>query len=420
MVDFGAAGLMGFARVQQTITMPRLSRSELLVVEISTRGAQGGDWPSVKVGTHWYDVAGMTTWTVARRCLGAAQYAPESSRGKGVAMPLEIMPTFAAMTLYIDRVEIRPALVGECVAPGPVLNGNAEADAGWSFRTGFSNGPDSTFAGFVAGQGANGSRAARIFVERRCDIAEVTVKLALPGLDELPSPALSFYNRTTAGGAVELLMPLQSMVPGTGMPTTVVQCLQPFQRGEPIALKGFLSPGGACASAVNYESIFDDIAIINEPKCGTDAIADPGFESRYLPIGVQFEATASTATIVTGAGQVHGGAAALKLAATRPCYGPSYEMYVDVPATSAVGGPALSFFYKATPVNNYSFTADTATITQDNTWRSGVICFDPLLAGRSQHVLFQLTGGGSCLQTIPEESVMLDDLALTNDPSCPK
>jgi hypothetical protein len=422
MVDFGAANLDALSRVGQTITMPRLSRAELLVVQVSSRGTQNGDQPTVLVGAHWYDLAGKTTWNIARRCLGAAHYAPESSTGKGVAMPLQIMPVRVGSTLHVDRVEILPANAGECVMPGPIANGDAETDAGWTFLARPANGPDATTAGFAAGRGANNSRAARLFVAERCDLASFTMQASLPGVDQIPSPAISFYNQTTTGAASEIDAPVPSLIAGTGAAATIVQCVPSSQRGETFALAGVLNPVGGCSQVLNYEAIFDSIAVMNEPACGTDGVADPGFETGALPQGTSFEPGFTTVSISNVA---HSGTSALKLAATHPCYSSSYELSVTVPPTSPAGGPALELFYRSTPVGTYTFTAQvlggaSAAITQDNTWRRGVLCFDPRLVGREVAVQLAMpSGSGTCAQVIPEESTLLDDLALTNDASCP-
>lgn len=73
-------------------------------------------------------------------------------------------------------------------------------------------------------------------------------------------------------------------------------------------------------------------------------------------------------------------------------------------------------------INHFKLTVQSdggfATLTQDNTWRRGVVCFDPLLAGRPHTVVFQLIdAGGACAATVPEEVVNLDDLALVTDPA---
>src|SRR6185295_17544652 len=88
-----------FARgITQDVRMPRYSRAEPLVGETSHYAFRCD--PMVALGTAFPDVRLAATtggrhavWTRARFCLGIGAYAPESSTGTGIGVPLSLLPT---------------------------------------------------------------------------------------------------------------------------------------------------------------------------------------------------------------------------------------------------------------------------------------------------------------------------------------
>ena len=191
-LDPGLATLLALERLsRRTITMPRRSLAEPLVLEISYIGLIEDDCvtvdvPSADVGKHWIDLTAHSIWTDSRSCLGAAMYAPEASSGAGVALPLQVMPTVSASAgIQIDHVEIVPAAANECVTPGPVPNGDCEAGDSWVFTALPNGAPDGTSAGFVAGVGEGGSRAAQLFTPHPCELAEASVPFSVLSIEEI-------------------------------------------------------------------------------------------------------------------------------------------------------------------------------------------------------------------------------------------
>ena len=433
MLDGGAAHLTNLDRLSQSIVMPRLSRAEPLVMQISTQGFHDTDTgqqdqPTFGLARAWYDVAGGKAWGVVRTCLGADAYAPETSHGAGVAMPLQIMPASAAVFVDVDHVEIVPANPGECVAPGAIAAGDAETDGAWKFFSTWINTPDATSAGFADGVGANGSRGARLYVVRQCDHARFTLPIAVPAATTMPSPALTYWVNASAGAQLEFA----GQVAGTGTPTTVTSCLPAPARGHALDLLADMWPGGDCAVAIGWDVVFDDLALVDDPGCGTDpSIADPGFESGHVPSGIDYapyaSPGASTVAIATGSAQAHSGNAALRMAATVTGDYVQWTTTLYPPASSASGGPGLEFYYRGTVPTHFVLTVQRngngqITFPQAAAWQRGVACFDPILADRPQPVIFALglADAGPYGVVAPEESVVIDDLALVNDPSCPQ
>jgi hypothetical protein len=408
--------------------MPRLSRAESLVVQISSQAqtdTEGVPYPpSAGLGTNWHDFASANSWVVERQCLGAAELAPETSSGAGVPVAFEVMQAFGSNHLAdVDRVEILPAAPGECVAPGPVPNGDAEGSGGWSFAIGAAS--DGTFAGFAPAVGANGSQGARLYVQNVCDFASLALPFSVPASDQLTSPALSFYIKGTPGETVALSRyGSWAFSISSSQPQTIVGCLPAPLRGELATLTTSVAAGGTCGNPAGLEAVVDDVALIDDPGCGTDpGIADPGFESTHLPFGVSYQPGISTAQLTVDPAQAHSGVAALRLAGTVTCGSSVWSTVVVPPSPSSAGGGALEFYYRATPVNHYALQAfgsgGLASVIQDGTWRRGVMCFDSKFAGRPQSVELDFLGTGTCNVTVPEEFVYLDDLALINDPTCP-
>jgi hypothetical protein len=123
---------------------------------------------------------------------------------------------------------------------------------------------------------------------------------------------------------------------------------------------------------------------------------------------------------------VNSGTRALQLSVTQLCSQARWTTRVVVPTSNASAGPALRFFYKATPAARYTFEVAAAVGTTftpilDNQFHEGTICLDPKLAGRAQSVVFEMSGGsGACATTHPAEGAVVDDLMVTLRPACPR
>jgi hypothetical protein len=425
MLDPGEVKLTGLVRATQTVTMPRRTLAEPLVLAVSSLRHGMQDKPSVGVGKYWIDTTSGAIWVNTRSCLGAAMYAPESTSGFGVPVTLQVMPTVSATELDVDHVDIVPAMPGECAPIGPIVNGDSETSGNWTFVATPANGPDGTFAGFAAGRGAGGSRGARLFTTHVCDQTKLTLQISPLPFEELPSAALSYWVDSSAGAQTTFsgaLAPANLI--GTGAATTLTSCIPAPMRGMPNAIGASENDSGTCANVLNWDTVFDDVAIVGDAACGSNPdIADPGFESASLPFGLRTSPPTGTARIDTSV--VHGGAASLRFGATFTCNSTvSWSALVFPSASAPNAGPALEYYYRATPINRFQVvvqaTAAQATLIQDNTWRRGVVCFNAQLAGRPQVASFTLTDVATsmCAQTVAEEAVNFDDLAVVTDPAC--
>lgn len=447
MIEPGAArfqktGLCGLARITQSLQMPRRSRAEPLVAQIAYRYISGGSFgtlvpPAFGIGPVWQDnlTINFSQFRTSRVCLGADQYAPESSRGRGGERALAIMPARApfsqdcadsSTSLDVDRFEIVPAGPGECPEPDTVTNGNAEADGGWTLSSSSANGNPSS-AAIEAGVGDASTRGVRMFARNRCSNTDATTRVSVSS--RLASPALSFYNKTSAALAgVSTFSALSNIaLPGitaSGAPITQKVCVPAALRGAVFDFHAGMSLSGTCADVVNAESVVDSVQLLDEPSCGTDpAITDPGFEAMFPLIGSFFDPGKSFVRALSDAASAHSGTGVLQLSVMQLCSQATWQANVIVPPSQGASGPALRFFYRARPLMSSTFSVSSGgpafTPTLNDQWNEGKVCLNPKLAGRNQQVSFGLSTSGTCATTFPTEVAFIDDLQVIADPGCP-
>lgn len=440
MVDPGAAhwapgdALCKLSRVTQSVTMPKYSRAEPLVIQVSFQFSGRFDslTPSIGMDAAFSEVQQTTgsPWRTARICVGPGQYAPESTKGPGAPLTLTLMANRIGIdcatisNLLVDHIEVVPANPNECPAPGQGANGDAEGTGGWIFTT--SGGSGLSTGTFAPGAGEGSTKGARLFVAQRCDFPQASDPISIPMPSATPSPALSFYHRatnlsTTSVNLSGLSLPTLS---GTGAGNTHKLCIPAFMRGAMVNLNASVNTGsGTCTDAVNLETVFDNVKIINDPTCGTDTtITDPGFESPLDLVGASSITGSSLARALSDPTQAHSGNGVLQLTETSTCADPTWTANVITPPSNGAAGPALRFFYRAAPGTMTKFAATgfgaAFAPTQDNQWHQGMVCLNPALHGHNQNVFFSVKFlGGSCNVAI-SESAYVDDLSVTTDPAC--
>ncbi|HEY5922314.1 MAG TPA: hypothetical protein VIV11_11615 [Kofleriaceae bacterium] len=422
--------------IAQNVTMPRLSVAEPLVAEINlyAEGRNGGGNNDdtnigVAVGAVWTsNVFDNSYWQTYRQCLGESQYAPESSKGRGVSIQIDgaadSVNSRCDAAAYFDHILVVPANAGECPMPGAALNGDAEGTGGWYFPPALVSGGS---AAFEAGCGEQTSRCVKLTSRQRCDYVYADDLVSVPARTETGSPSLSIFharNTTTSSFGVMIdTLPLD--LSSSTQPTTERYCLPAYMAGGVYKLRAWLYPGtaGVCTDAVNVTASVDAVRVQNDPACGTnEAIADPGFESSYSLLGA---AATSGSTVATGLDSVHGGGMGRVLLMTngRTCEYGRYTAEVTTRTAPAGTGPALSFWYRLPGGTNSAFTVTshkgTFTPTRGG-WAQGLVCLDPKVAvGRPQPVMFQLyLSNATCGTAVSGETLALDDLEATFAAAC--
>lgn len=418
-------------RIAQAIEMPRRSRAEPLVIEASyrivtplpDRGLQFG------IGTSWHGVttSGIDdyTWHTMRACLGAGDYAPEATTGRGGPRLFSILLDAPALCLSsshlaIDHVQVVPATPGECLTPGVVPNGDAESSGGWSFDAAA---PSS--AAIVDGVGAGGSRGVQLHLDTRCGYATAAVPLSIPA--DVASPTIALSATAAPGAALELQIGAEyAQVDGDGQPALVHACIPAYLRGTISALRTRVrAAAGTCSDVVNLDAVLDDVAIVDDPACGSDPqLADGGFEAMTPLVGTAGVIPDSPLVKLHDASLAHTGSGVLRYTLNATCRGPRWVLGVIAPAPTATDGPALAFYYKAEPGSGLSilgFSLSPVYIS-DGQWHRGIYCLDPRLPDIAQWANFRMSDPASapnCGQPVAETHLYLDDVTVTTDPSCP-
>jgi len=414
----------------QDYCMPRRSRAEPLVISVSYQNRDYFVTPAFGLGTTWhYDLTSMgTAWQVERRCLGEADYAPESSTGRGapqtltfVSYPYAGVDGVNPVGYDLDHVEILPAAPGECPAPGTVLNGDGESDGGW-----VTTAPADEFY-FDPGAGENGTRGIHFHDSPSGDSQITAYTLMSIPLDG--SPALSFYRSSTGvdiGGDLQISAPRNLPELGDTAPGVEHLCIPAWLRGTvqefTVTLLWQSNYGAA-------DVILDNVSIVDDPACGTNpTITDPGFDTPYPLIGGYDISQLNLLRTVQDPTLAHSPPGVLVMendTTTDPhglqCYAPWLWLEVNTPPPSSGGGPAIAFYYKV-PANAYwqLLVRGIAVQYQDGAWHREIRCL-----GKPTVPTGYVDGANFFLAPIgaPRCSVAaiayIDDVSLTTDPSCP-
>jgi hypothetical protein len=435
-------GLPGFAittgEVSQTFVMPRLSRAEPLVIEIRdaivnsspftfTTSASGLD-----VGAGWDENAvGLpTSFATSRVCLGASQYAPETSSGSGMPSGLDLITAVTTQSMNgppmpgsaafdDDHVEIVEAGSDECPAPGTVINGDASGSDGWTFHTYPNAANDGASAGFTPTGGANGSPGVELSLVQSCDevTASVPASVALPGAS---GAALSLYHHKT-GGTLTISFGNQTLALGGETTGTIDRyCVPAPMQGVVTSLFADFYTDGTCGSAAADKADLDSVEVAPAPECALGSgVVDGGFEAE-ASAGYQLTNISKTAS-GDSVGTVDDGSAPegmryLKLSTAETCDDVEWLAFVVTPPAQAGAAPALTFSYKSSAAG---LTVGGKALAKSG-WAQATICLDATVKpGRGQLVTFDLYDDSS--NTCGAASTLvagIDALAVTTDPSC--
>ena len=407
--------------------MPRAASAEPLVMVLAPGGFPNPEGEIVAgVGTAW---TGVQTFQPTRVCLGPGDYAPATTTGRGVAMPIAAMPAGACnMPSGLGDLDIEPATPEDgCPQLGTVPNGSFElGQAPWSLSA------STTGASAAIAQTSSSNHALELGVFDNCTDADASEVVSV--LTSASSPTLALTETTTPGADLFVILGGGFLsgglaIAGTGAQTSHTFCIPAGLAGVDAPLDLSLQEdvnGAACGSAsASWQSVIDDIAIGEDPSCGSDpGVADPGFESPRELYGADPPPGGSVAKVYDPT-QAHTGSASLLITNSIVCDDAQYEPLIVVPPPSATGGPALTYFYRTELVGAaqfQAFPAASAPPITDGAWHQAIACLDPAQVGRPIDTDFvviddkagAIRGTGDGLS-----SAWLDDLAVTTTPSCP-
>jgi len=179
--------------------------------------------------------------------------------------------------------------------------------------------------------------------------------------------------------------------------------------------------------------LFDDLQLVTDATCPAAAwVPDGGFErtdAGAMWDGIFFNNGVASGVESVGidatAANAHAGTHSLKLVNNIGCGYADATFPISVPPSAGTSGPALTFYYKASPLASSSVTLTAGTGTSGAlvaaaAYTQVTVCLDPTTAGQIIPVLIHMTGGSGlgCSQVYTTESIWFDDFAVGTNAAC--
>lgn len=277
VAEFDLAGVCGTAGIGQTIQMPPYSSAEPFVIEVGIE-QRGEEFnckarPMIRIGDTLQRFSYVASSTPPADQIGTACL-PTTGYGPNVGAVLLVDPNEQQMACSlgdvatcepyaVDYIRIRTAMVGECPAPGTIVNGEFAGATGWTLAASL-NGA----AGSSSGVTATGFTTV---LTKTCQSASATQEVMFPTDAALPNPALRFTGTSEPyeGIIVEVAsMALAQPIGNLGTPATTTVCIPPWLQGTTADLRFAVAhPGGTCSVDRVATYAVDDVAFVSEPAC---------------------------------------------------------------------------------------------------------------------------------------------------------
>jgi hypothetical protein len=418
------------ATIRQSFKMPTLAEGEPYALDVSLRSG-GFGFPLPSLGgtiSRGYltlpdlSFGGSRAFVHASVCLGERAY------GDGVELAFHPIdpyggcfgPPMPDTEIDLDHAGIITAASvpqAECPAPGTVPNGDFEGTGVWTV---------SGNAEVMAGAGSMGSRAGHVWTTTFCQGPTLTGTMSPPFLS-MAKPSLTFSFKGTNGQQMRVTSGgyLLGVVNGTATFEAGHFCVPDWAKGMVNKLAfGLSDPGGTCANPNVRDFVFDDVGFATDATCPTDAyVRDPGFEDTGVSSPWLFAHSTqytTNATILSGTG-AHTGSAYLMLSVGQVCASATARQTISLPPPSGSAGPAIKLWYRLPTVSKASFSVSPAggALTASTTWTQKIICMPPSSIGPVELYISGNGGGGTCANTYGTETLYVDDVEATTDPSCP-
>ncbi|WP_438015198.1 hypothetical protein WMF18_30530 [Sorangium sp. So ce315] len=436
----GRGALCEMAGFSQQLTMPDLACAAPLVLTFAARvgcdammDCLGPPGVGVRIngGFSQLDLMPSSSFAPQRVCLGARAYGGpiELLLGPSRRSPHCDEATGQGYTLAFDDVAIQRDATNECPAPGQVMNGDFEGGAaGWKAT------PENGVSEVKRGLGQRGGRGGHIATTSFCQYPtlEGTVSAPLPSA-ALPNPALRIWSQGSPGAVVNVLLSTHQLtaLSGKGEGQVSHLCLPRWAHGMAHRLAFAYRNRGSqpCTDENKRDFAVDDIAFVSEERCPEGAsIFDPGFENASVGEGLaptwildgDDAAGRSAARLVEDPAVARSGQVSLALSVRNPCREPSAATVFTVPGPEGAAGPALKFWYRTSHLRAATASSSPgAALPASEGWTQQTICLDPRTAGRPQHLSFKIGASGVCDEPLDHETLHVDDVEATTDPSCP-
>ncbi|WP_437996633.1 hypothetical protein WMF26_37375 [Sorangium sp. So ce185] len=435
----GRGAVCQMAGFSQQLTMPDLACAEPLLLTFAAHVAcdAGMDCigpPGVGVringGFTNLDLMPSSSFAPQRVCLGERAYGGqiELLLGPSRRSPQCDEEAGQGYILAFDDVAIRPDEMSDCPLPGQVLNGDFEAgDAGWTAK------PENGVSEVASGLGQGGGKGGRIGTTHFCQYPslEGTVSAPLPS-PALPNPALRIWSQGSPGAVVNVTLSTHQLtaLTGTGEAQVSHVCLPRWALGmaHRLAFAYRNRSSQPCTDENQRDFAVDDLAFVSDDRCPGDApLFDPGFENAGAGASLSpawvlnaDDPSRGSARLAVDAAAAHSGEVSLSLSVKKPCREPSASTVFTVPEPDGAAGPALKFWYRTSDLRAATASSSPgAALPASERWKQRTICLDPRTAGRPQHLSFKLGASGVCNEPLGQETLHVDDVEATTDPSCP-
>jgi hypothetical protein len=442
---FSLPALCDHEVVTQTLLTPPLSCARPLVMTVNVAL---DDLDRVNFlfgfGGKWYPqlFAGTPIWNI---CLGVSAFRGEQTLAFGGAINEGFCPAIPGATnsITIQHLSIAEDVQGVCPRPGIVANGDFEHGAApWTLV------PSGGVAEIAPGRGEGASVGARVATDHPCEQPSVRGVISLPSSAMLPNPALRIWSNGTQDAVASVRIgprPPDYLLGATflaarGAPATADVCIPRWAQGTAQQFELGFAPteyAEQCPLPRAREIVFDGLSFVTDPACAAEAnVFDPGFEQAAVPSSVASfwalqryqDVPTSALELVVDPTVAHTGEVAARFQGSSPCPVVSLSGSVTMPEPEGARGPALKFWYDASGTSHLGLgvglggLSAPVALPATTGWTQLTACLDPRLATRPGLLTFSLiskNGGGTCTDTFPMETVLLDDVELTTDPSCP-
>jgi hypothetical protein len=441
LASFESSVVCNAGAVSQVVEMPPYELADPFVIEMSYRAT---NTTGVAIGygrafRRVEDTAGV--WTTRRVCLGEAGYGGSVKFHVAASDRNPDCFTSPRGTIEVDRFEILVADLGECPAPGSVLNGEAdEGQGGWFFEPdAYAPPSEGLWEGRLEpGVGKSGSSGARIWKEAGgSNLVAMGTKLSVPLNETLPSPALRFWWKATAGqyfrselGTFErgFVTSLWDTLVGDGIEHTHTYCLPPWTHGNAVELAFFQARYSGYLAAEG-ELVVDEVELVSDAKCGVaQDLLDPSFDAapNRWPHAHLDDNPSDSVQLLNDPELAHppdDGVLAItyEKALSRIQVG----VRLWIPPSEGDKGPMLAFY------SNIPSDAEasvrwvlgmsgivTSELLPGGGWRRNEVCLPPEWAERWFRFSVSVFVEPGVVLDGPER-VLLDDFELTVDESCP-
>lgn len=445
--------------VSQVVDMPSYEDAEPFVAEVTFR-RENVLGVVVGYGRAFRSLRSATLdWYTDSFCLGEAAYGgPVKFQIAAEGRPAECFVAPVG-SIEVDRFEILVAEPGECPAPGEVMNGQANLDeGGWRFDV-EQGGNGLVQASLVPGVGESATAGARLFQSADSSrVAAMHTQLSVPLPTSKPSPALRFWWKSPATkeyivqlgtypGPRSVTDPLGPLF-GDGSAQVTTYCLPPWTFGNVVDLTFAAAASRADFAGIDWELVVDNVEIISDARCGESTdLLDPSFDSApnewpgaHLVSPVEPANPVRVIHDPSRARPPGEGVLELQYSSSKSSY--YAQFFVWVPPSEGDRGPQLVFHSNvpASPGVSVVWALGNSTAFQDvecvegfcssiplladlpaaTGWQRNAVCLPAQWAERWFRLRVSIVPSEEPLQIFdPPRAVLLDDLTVTTDESCP-